>query len=200
VTFIELPDGAKAVVKFFRGDEEWTNSFWWSKSDYVESDLTTLADVVDGSFGLGMRNLISDQATYQWTNVIDMRTDSGLSIYNSDSVGIGADDAEMLPINVAMVMTLRTLLRGRSYRGRVFITGFSEDTWGGSEFGAQLVVDTLAVYSGMVEDAQAAGWTPIVASYQHNGVARVTAVGTTVQYAQVRSRRPGTQRRRLDRG
>jgi hypothetical protein len=78
----------------------------------------------------------------------------------------GAEAAEALPSEVALCMTLRTALRGRSHRGRIYLGGFTEalNTTGGIVAAADLTGITLQM-EGFRADLSTVSWQWVVASY-----------------------------------
>jgi len=103
----------------------------------------------------------------------------------------GADGGDPLPASVALVVTLRTALRGRSHQGRVYTGPYTE---AGNTAGAPtalLVGDVAAQWSWLVATGlPGSGLTLVVASYKLSTATDV--VTTTVDS------RWDTQRRRLN--
>lgn len=103
----------------------------------------------------------------------------------------GAESAHALPANVALVITLRTGVRGRSFRGRVyqapFVEAYNDDDGGPSSV---LVAAVQAQWEELLAALVGSGLTLVVASYElvvATDVASVTVDG-----------RWDTQRRRLN--
>jgi hypothetical protein len=89
----------------------------------------------------------------------------------------GAEAAEALPSEVALCMTLRTAIRGRSYRGRVFLGGFTEvlNTAGGIVLGADLA-GIILQFEGFRADVLTINWEMVVASYKLGVANTVTSI------------------------
>lgn len=112
----------------------------------------------------------------------------------------GADTGDPLPWQCAGVISWRTALAGKSYRGRTYIPGPSEgDTLGGLVT-AQYIADLNAVVTQMLAVFGPAGsntdWRFSIISRIANGVPRAAPVGTPVISGVARSVFY-TQRRRV---
>lgn len=197
MTFIPFPNGARVVVEFGAGASVvWTNGFHFTKNNFNDSDLEALAACADTYWGGSLLDVLSDDMHYTQSIAYDMRTDGGTLRVNSTSAGPGTQSGDMLPVQTALVLTHRTALRGRSYRGRTYVAGLGEDKFLGGMYDGPTVATIVTKCGQFFTQAQTLGWEPVVASYFHNGVPRAAAVGTIIEYTQARDYIPGTQRRR----
>lgn len=200
MTFIPTLDGAKAVVKFSVGTEGWSNVLWFTKVNFVQADMVALADKVDAQVQGIYLPLAATDVMYVGTDVYDMRTDTGGMVTNIDGAGIGTSgDADVLPLNVACVVTHRTASRGRSARGRSYWAGFGESKITDGTFIAAISTGLVNLMNGIHGQAASIGWTMIVRSTQHAGQVRNPADVYPVTSFTVRSLKAATQRRRVDR-
>lgn len=103
----------------------------------------------------------------------------------------GTGVAEALPASVSLVVTLRTALRGRSHRGRVYTGPYAEDsnTALGVPLGATLTGVQLQ-WADLITRLVGTGVSMVVASYKLATSENVTAVTTDSRW--------DTQRRRLN--
>lgn len=120
-------------------------------------------------------------------------------IYSFTPVAGDAGAVDDLPPQDAMVVTFRTLLKGRAYRGRMYLPGWSEGaqsngTWGAAYTGYanDFATELRRLYDG---DTVNPNYRLGVISRFLNGVERVTPVITPVVSHTVRST-VYTQRRR----
>lgn len=83
--------------------------------------------------------------------------------------------------NVAFCLSLRTALRGRSYRGRVYMPGIGQPILADANHVTDDYANSIAaaVYQAYVALAPE-GFTPIVASFHAGGDDRAAGVGTPV--------------------
>jgi hypothetical protein len=96
-------------------------------------------------------------------------------------------------------MTFYSNNRGRSGRGRNYLTGFVEDDVDPvSVSNATLIQDAEAGYESLRDNVQQnTGYFWVIASKFSNGLPRAEIVGFDVATIEVRNARLGTQRRRV---
>lgn len=106
-------------------------------------------------------------------------------------VQAGAAAADPLPENVALVVTLRTVLRGRSYRGRMYLGCITEGNNSGTgQPNAGMLTDLTAQFSSaFITNLVGTGVSLVVASYLHSTAQDVSAININNVW--------DTQRRRL---
>jgi hypothetical protein len=187
------------VVSWTKGDEEWSNVFHATKTDYTLTDQQSLAAAIDGYHLLANLSRISTAVTYKSTNVYDLRDPGGAIVLNNTNTRIGGNGSEAHAVNLACVVTVRTATRGRSGRGRVYIGGMAENDMDQGSFNAQAAAFALNYVTGIKTAIENAGWTFVIVSRQQNDVTLNPPVARPVTSLIVRSNRPGTQRRRVDR-
>lgn len=109
----------------------------------------------------------------------------------------GTGGASALPTNSCLVVSLRTALRGRSYRGRIYVPGLL-----GSSVVGETAYDTTAIgyllswFGQLLTPSNVANFIWIVASHFANKAPRVTAVKTPVSTV-IADTYLDSQRRRL---
>lgn len=200
MAFQAVPNAAKAVVRFGYGLQVWTNSLWFTQSAFTTEDLEALAAAVDAGWGAGLLDVMSDQCNYLGTQVYDMRTVDGEIALDSDSAAAGhIHTGDALPLSACEVLTLYTLNRGRSGRGRLYISGMAESQWAAGVFDVPSETNIEAAYVATLSAAYSAGWASVIVSRQLNGVPRTTPLTQAVTSWDVRNRVPGSQRRRVQR-
>jgi len=93
----------------------------------------------------------------------------------------GAGGADGLPNSVALVITKRTALRGRSYRGRIYHGGIGEGNCAGNQIVGAHVTALLTAYNFLKAiTVGAATYTLCVLSRAHNNVPLTAGVLTDV--------------------
>jgi len=109
---------------------------------------------------------------------------------------VGAINVDSEPNQSACVVNLKTGNRGRSYRGRFYLPGITQN----DVVDSLLTTDAQGAYGDALSlfetDVEALGWTWVVASQYTNGAPRVTGVTTPITEVTVRTQL-GTQRRRV---
>lgn len=78
-----------------------------------------------------------------------------------------------MPGNVTMSVSFRTALRGRSFRGRNYVAGLTEDQVAGNIFISTLSASWKAAYEAIAAAIASTGWTWVVVS-RFSGVDAVT--------------------------
>lgn len=109
----------------------------------------------------------------------------------------GAVGGDCTPNQVALVVTHRTGLTGRSARGRTYVPGIPEGVTVNSRVTTSYRDGLGAAFEALRTILPPVGWTPVVLSRYTAGAARPTAIGTDILRYEVRSTRLDTQRRRL---
>jgi hypothetical protein len=160
-------------------------------------DLSTIADVVDAWYGATFRTHVSADCAFNSIKVTDLTTVSSPTWEQSVTDPQEGASTAAVPNNVALVVTSRTALRGRSYRGRNFVPGMpaaglvNKTTWNASQYNA-----IAGDWQQLDLDFGLAGYERVVLSRQLDGVRRTTGVATVIT-AYVGRGRIGTQRRRV---
>jgi hypothetical protein len=169
----------------------------------------------DGSpFSLPDMVLLAGTARAAWANTMlplvvpaylctavycrDLTTENGLVFEDAFApTDAGTASGEPMPGNVAIVITHRTGLAGRSYRGRSYICGLSELSVNAnnvvSGFAASLIVAFIAFKNEVIDEGFVFG----VASRFADNAPRTEGIFTRIVSSSLRDTRVDTQRRRL---
>lgn len=92
---------------------------------------------------------------------------------------------------VAVIVKMTTLFRGRSYRGKVYLPDVAEGVMANGQLNGAVQVTMQTSWSGFLAALTAAGWAMVVASYEHSFANDVQTVNVEQALA--------TQRRRQTR-
>lgn len=114
---------------------------------------------------------------------------TSVSVINTHFIQGVITASEALPANVALVATLRTAKRGRSYRGRVYEGGWTEAA--NQSNGNPSTADAAKVaaqYNALISALTSSGVSLVVASYLHTSAENVLNVTCDARW--------DTQRRR----
>jgi len=159
--------------------------------------MGSIGDLVEAWFVGGMIPLMSSGASLTGWKATDLTSEEGAVVNHVVSPAeVGEIAVDPFPNNVAVCGTWYTLLRGRSYRGRTYFTGFPEDLWTASTLDLADASGIAAVMDDLLDDLDAEGWDLVVTSYRNNGAAREHAVSTPIVSASV-DIYSDSQRRRL---
>lgn len=159
-------------------------------------DFTDIDNVIVSNWATTFKPLQSTDCTMTQQVITDQSVEAGAQqIFTFAQTGTAASAA--LPSNAALVMSYRTAKRGRSFRGRSYLTGIPLSA-------RNSATDITSTYAAAVALAIAtlmpaidtAGFAHVVASKQHNGVVQNPALVTPVT-AYVVDGHFDSQRRRL---
>jgi hypothetical protein len=115
--------------------------------------------------------------------VTDLSSVSGFSLTLTGSLPIaGGNASPALPNNTALVITKRTLQRGRSFRGRIFHPGLTENQVTANQVAGATVSALVAAYENFKGFTLTDGEAVLcVLSRYSGGNARVTGLMTPVE-------------------
>ncbi len=197
--FIPTPGAVRVDIKFDYDGQEVHNVIWCHRdTEWTEEQRTALANAVKDWWSASGRGGSTSAMVLNQITVTNQDSDSAPSTVLVVSPTIaGTAGSAGLPANVALVGTLRTANRGRSYRGRFY--------WGGMDATKQLTSSTataafianIVTFLNALRDAiTALGAVWVVVSKFHNKVARVAGVATPITAVSVNNVFD-SQRRRL---
>lgn len=142
-------------------------------------------------------------------SIRDVKIASQPEFDDSGGLVLGTNaDADFLPKNVALVVTYKTLLAGKSFRGRSFLPGLVEADNSGSGLLSTVCLDAAVAF---IEACEAVMTTaglahavlspalPVRTTQGGLELPAKAAFATTVTSVTTRSDIPGSQRRRLHR-
>lgn len=183
MAFIPFANCADVFLNFDDQGEPWGMSFMVKAPGAIDS--TTLEDiynVFDSWWAGTLNDVVSVNANLNTIKVTDLTTQfSGTFEQPPSTSGAGQVSGTGLSSNVALVTTLRTAKRGRSYRGRSYlgcqVTSklATDQTWTSA-----WLATVLACYTELVELLTAASFDLVVGSRQENKVVRSVGVATHV--------------------
>jgi hypothetical protein len=200
MAFQALQDGVKCVAVWGQTVTEWTNTFWFTKAGFTEAEQQALADAV----AFNLANLCGTYLSINWNLkglvCYDMNSITGPIKYGTGLPQAGTKAGQPASVNAALVVTLYTAQRGKSGRGRIYLTGFSEEAQGPTSIVDPVMITNIdTVLSGLDNAVTALGWDWVVASGQQNGIVLPAKVPYSVTSIVVRNDILGSQRRRIAR-
>jgi hypothetical protein len=201
MAFIPFPDGVLAIFEIGGVSFNWTNTLWFKLLELQNHDYQELADYLfDWHEAEVMPELYSGWELQKVT-VYDMSEEGGAVYTSTQEPASGGIAGEPSPINGAMVVTLYTDRRGRSGRGRNFVTGFVEADIGATTVSNALRITNVdAAYTTLIDDIQLnTNYFWVVASRFTGGAAREEVLPLMISNVDVRNAKLGSQRRRIDR-
>jgi hypothetical protein len=199
MAFIEVPNGYLVVLHWTHPDFAWTNHVWYYGDNLSQSDQQQLAGVAKTAFDTYFDTYVSEDVLLDDVT-ISAQDEQGLPEYSDAGAGKpGLSSGEMFDPSLCLLVTLRTNLRGRSYRGRVYLSGLTETHSAGGLWDADAANAALSMLGAMQSNGAALGATLSVCSKYADKVARPHGILSTVQSIDSRSLKPAHQRVRTQR-
>lgn len=197
--FVPTPNGIRVGVVYNQDGEATQNTMWYRDTTSGLIDLNTVAATFFAQWAGNVMPLLHADTSLVFCIAQDMSSVSGANgSYFPPTVVPGSLGGVAEANNVAFVVTIHTALRGRSYRGRIYIPGISagilaspnrvQDSWM-SDIGN-------AVQTAYFTNAPT-GLQPVVASFRNGGVARPAGVLTDVTFCFPTDNILDSMRRRL---
>lgn len=128
--------------------------------------VNTLGALIKGHFtSTGWAGRIHTSVTLANVGVRDIRTAHRAEFIDAGAAVPGTGTGDALPRGNALVVSLRTALAGPSFRGRVYLGGFSEtDNEADATATGALVTTAVSFVTSIQNDLKAAGWDLAVIS------------------------------------
>lgn len=194
-----VADTARVVVTWTKGTEDFSNVYHFTKPGFVVADMDALAAAVGGAANSLTTGALSNDVAYAYTTVYDLRTSTGpVKVYTAGAAA-GGISGEAVPINTAIVVTSYSAARGRSGRGRTYYTGFPVSNIVDGQWTAATETSIESHHGNIVGNALAQGWTAVIVSRRQNKAELADPITYEIVSWQVRDRKVGSQRRRVDR-
>lgn len=204
MAFIPVPNAVEMVLLQAMLGQVINNVLGFDFPDTPDTiDLTTLASAAISSWIDNMAIRLSSDLDLNGVKATSLQSDSAPTVTVAAPVGTDGDIAgASQPLNVAVVVSERTLNRGRSYRGRYYQAGTS--VAGAANVGSITSVylaDLLASYAAFIDDIElATGATHGVISRYNNNAPRTTGVITPITGYSGNADYDSQRRRLLGRG
>ena len=200
-----IAGGLRAELRFTLMDEQVMNTLWFHKEagEVATADCQAIGDTLADWWRGYMKPLLTSSITLREVYVRGADFTTGNPEYTS-TVGLPATgdvQLESMPGNVALCVSFRTGLTGRSFRGRNYISGMNDGVVSGNQFQTSFVNNVVLAYTEIAGNVPS-GFTWGVASFQTNGVANVpglfhpiqSVLATDVNVDSMRSRLAGRGR------
>lgn len=189
-------NAALLIMNWGNGEVTWSNSMWFQKVGFSVLDMRDLAEIPGAACTSAFLNHLSADFSLLSSKVYDMREEDGYVVQSTHAAKVGTGSSEQVPLQNAVVWTLRTEKRGRSGRGRMYLAGFMENDMTDQKWIPGLTNDIAAFLGTISSNALALGFRWCVHSSQHNGVVLPFGELNAISYTELRSPYAGTQRKR----
>jgi len=172
LAFIPVPNGIQLCFNFTTDSQLWQFCLTLRKSSGAPTptDLASVAAIGEAWWTADLQDHISSATTLRNVTATDLTVQGGAQAIDTVN-DAGALTGYPLPAGSPCCVSLRTAKRGRSYRGRVYVSGMSEDnTQTANTFTSAFVAAIAGDFVSLQNDLDTAGFDIVVASKQHNGV------------------------------
>lgn len=184
-------DTVKCAVEFSCEGQAIVNTLWFHKlGGFTATDAEGLGTELE-TWAVGeILPQMASTIIFERVTIYDMRSlDSWVVVSDTQQGEPGTDVGSVLPLNAAMTVTLETDRRGRSYRGRNYVSGFVEAAASGTLWEAGYLTAIDLAYTELLSSTfTALGWHLSVASGTQGGVVLVAGVTTHVTNCRPRAR------------
>lgn len=197
--FIPVTNVARIELVYEWGGEIVENVLHYKRASWSLADLGLLKEFFVGWFTDSMAPQLSDTLALQRIICTDLTTETAprLDTTIAPPINGGWTTSPSTPNNTAIVATFRTALRGRSYRGRMFIPGCVQEVQQESYLSPAAVTGLTTIVTSLRRFALGSLFADLViVSYMSHGAWRTAGVATEVETVGINSRL-GTVRRRM---
>lgn len=201
MAFIPVPNCVEVFLQFAEGTLTFGFRLHFEHAaGFGEAEMDDLAAELEDWRATELISTYANSVDAELWRITDVRTETGMTkLYTITTNKTGTATGAVMPTNIAAVVSHRTGLRGRSYRGRTYMPGLTEAQVTYDQLESAYQVDLLAAFAAIASYTNPVGWYHVVVSKYTEGAPRTTAVATPVTSYYVDDR-VDTQRRRLPSG
>ena len=164
--FVPVPRTAEVEAVYLLDGQIVENTYYFRNAGTpVLSDLVALADEINSAIRTSL--LPSLASALQLIRVVATLLDAVDSLVYVSTTSLpasGGSADEVMPSNVAACISLRTSHRGRSFRGRNYVTGLPNGFVAGNVITPPLAGAITTAYTAILAAPVDAGWEPVVVS------------------------------------
>lgn len=185
MAFIPVPNVVQTELLYtWQGQECATILAYVSASPWNISKCEELGDGLEDAIQNGMRGFMSNTLQFNGIRFVDLSDQNGFVFdYVTGFPKTGALTGASMPNNVACVVTKRTPLRGRSFRGRIYMPGLTEDNVTANAIAGSLVTAYISFWNACLSFPLTADEALLcVVSRQSNNAPRTTGLATVVTH------------------
>lgn len=202
--FIPSTQTAKAVIEYLWANQKVITSLWFRNevAEPTQAELLALATYLGTTFFDALKGYLTTSIAMTRVTATSQATASDpQQAYTPPAPVTGLIASESMPMNTCCVLTHRTALRGRNYRGRTYQPGLPDNMrTSPGEANLTTLAAIAAVYvSGLVTNLPGP-WDWVVVSHYLNKVARPTGLKTAITGVTVDTLLDSMRRRLYGRG
>lgn len=170
--FVPVANTALVETRMTLDSQQVENTLWVEfPAAPSAADLLTLANDIDSWWEGSYAPLVSDGVQLREVVVTDMTTASSGQVSVAPAVAaFGGQSSPDLPSNASLTVSFRTALRGRSFRGRNYLVGLTEDTNTGNIVNSPFIALVIAAYEELLSGGGALSAGEWVVASRFSGV------------------------------
>jgi len=197
--YIPVPGVMQANVRFTLAGQQIENCLCFRYGDGVFLDAVPAIDsVLETYWWATLRETLSNQIAHVETYYVDLASVSGFTSTSAAyTPNTGASAIFSAPNNVAICVSHRTANRGRSFRGRTYISGIPSDQQSLSRLSPGAMDTVLDAFTQLITQSNVAGYPFVVVSKRSGGLPRAIGLSTPVTQSVIVDNVLDSQRRRL---
>lgn len=172
MAFIPIPNGLTLCFNFTTDTSLWQFCLTLKKSAGAPTptDLANVAAIGAAWWTSELKALISTGTTLRNVTATDQTSQGAPQAIDAVNEA-GTLTGSALPAGSPICISFRTAKRGRSYRGRSYVSGRSDaNIQTANTFNTTFLTAILGAFNSLQGDLDVAGFDIVVASKQHNGV------------------------------
>lgn len=164
--FVPVANTALAEIRMQANAQQVENTLWFEFLSPPDEDaLGTLCNQLFTWWTTHYAPLVSSVVQLREITATSMDTDSSpIAAFTPATLTLGGAAANIAPNNVTLSVSFRTALRGRSFRGRNYIIGLTEDQIAGNQVIAGVTTLWQAAYAELLESASTPDSVWVIAS------------------------------------
>lgn len=170
--FVRVPNSALVEVRMSLDSQDVENTLWFESGSAPDaSDLSVLAGLIEGWWQDFYAPLVTSTLTLREVVATSMDSATGPQVTVTPATGgVGFLEGSPLPNNVSLTVSFRTVNRGRSFRGRNYVVGMTEEQVDSNTATVTTINAWQDAYEAVGAAVSGSGWTWGVAS-RFSGVA-----------------------------
>lgn len=199
--FIPCPGVAETEVRMLQGGKQVENVLHWRRAGDADWDAASIEALAERLLLAWADHVLPVQCTgLSLSSILAKSLDSSIAPFFEAFPlvpVVGTLTGPAISNNVALCLTKRSGLTGRSARGRLYHIGFTEDQMSGNTLLSAYVSDVVEAYQNMIINMAGSDFEPVILSKYENNAPRTTGIFFLQTTIGARNNRVDTQRRRL---
>lgn len=164
--FVPVTNTALVEIRMLSQGQQVENTLWFELATEIDSvSLGALLDAVHLWWSSDLAPLVSSRVEVTEYVGTDQTTATAIQVsLPGDVTDVGGNTPNAMPLGTTLTVSFRTNLRGRSFRGRNYVVGLTEDQVDGNSLEAGVGELWRAAYENLIGVAAGVDWSWVVVS------------------------------------